>query len=91
MPLRPALPTIRLFPLDDLPGGSGSNTSFPVVGVVKELDSVFFAPVVGVAGLASALMVGVVLPRWSGGVACFCGGLRRAVGCNSQFAHAPWW
>ena len=85
------MPTIRLLPLAGLLGGSGSNTLFPVAGVVEVSKSAVFAPVVGVANCATAPVVGVALLRWSEGVMRFCGGLRRAVGCNSQLPHTPWW
>ena len=80
---------MRLLPLTALPGGSGSNTLFPVVGVAEVLKMASFAPVVGVAGYSSAPVVGVVLLRWSECVSRFSGGLRRAVGGNLQFPHAP--
>lgn len=83
------MPTIRLLPLAGLLGGSGSNTLSPVVGVVKVPKSAFFAPVVGVAKLSTAPVVGVALPRLSGGASRFCGGLRRAVAGNLQSPHAP--
>ena len=80
---------MRLLPLAALFGCSGIDTLFPVVGAVEVLKMASFAPVVGVAGYSPAPVVGVVLLRWSECVSRFSGGLRRAVGGNLHFPHAP--
>ncbi|MDP1679698.1 MAG: hypothetical protein Q8L02_06230 [Candidatus Nitrotoga sp.] len=75
--------------LEDLQGGIGIDTLFPVVGAVETFKSAFSDPVVGAAKRLTAPVVGVVLPRLSGSVSRFRGGLRRAVGFNSQTDQAP--